>query len=508
MTSSPQLYQNALKLLSESTEDVQNFSRNLEVFKRQQAEKSFLMFNKGILNCENLAAFQEDVCRRVQNPQKRFQLFLLPRETLKSTLITQNFVLWSIIKNPDIRVLIANEKYDNAKNFLRVIKKQLESDVIKDNFGDFVGDTWSESEIIVKKRKRHEFKEPTVRIAGIGASSVSLHFDLIVADDLVSRENISTPEQIEKVKMFYKDCLDILDKQNGRMIIIGTRWHYGDLYGWLMEQFPDDFEVVKYSLLTPYDLDKGEILWPYKFSRERIKEIWRMKGSYEASCQYQNEPIDDESARFRISWFQKTYTEEQLKFKNLNTYITIDPAIGLEKQNDFTAITVVSVDTQNMWYLRYAKRYKITTPEFISLLFDLHAQFRPIKIGIEETQFKMAIEPFLNAEMRKRNHYMNIVTLKHGGKSKELRIEALAPRFERGGVLFPEKYFDDTDMLKDELIRFPKSAHDDLSDALAYQEQMNSTSLGVSAANYGKKQYTLGLNYSHKNISDSRYRWQ
>ena len=63
--------------------------------------------------------------------------------------------------------------------------------------------------------------------------------------------------------------------------------------------------------------------------------------------------------------------------------------------------------------------------------------------------------------------------LKHHGKNKYERIRgALQGRFQFGKIFFRKNSVDDQDKLKLELYDFPKSKHDDLSDALAYIEQV------------------------------------
>ena len=52
-------------------------------------------------------------------------------------------------------------------------------------------------------------------------------------DDLVEQNNIGTPEQIRKVITFYENSLDLIDP-GGKIVVIGTRWAIGDLYGHLI----------------------------------------------------------------------------------------------------------------------------------------------------------------------------------------------------------------------------------------------------------------------------------
>src|SRR5205807_1335440 len=51
---------------------------------------------------------------------------------------------------------------------------------------DFTDTTWSASRIVVRRTSGR--KEPTVSTIGVGGTVTGLHFDLIVCDDIISRE--------------------------------------------------------------------------------------------------------------------------------------------------------------------------------------------------------------------------------------------------------------------------------------------------------------------------------
>lgn len=80
----------------------------------------------------------------------------------------------------------------------------------------------------------------------------------------------------------------------------------------------------------------------------------------------------------------------------------------------------------------------------------------------------MAVRPFFEEEMRKRNKFFTITPLKHHGTKKETRIRALIPRIESKSVFF----IGDCNDLEQEMRVFPRGQHDDILDAFAYQEDI------------------------------------
>ena len=90
---------------------------------------------------------------------------------------------------------------------------------------------------------------------------------------------------------------------------------------------------------------------------------------------------------------------------------------------------------------------------------------QPTQDCIEDNQFTQALKSVWEEDMVRRGVYMDVELLKHGGHSKALRIEALVPRYERGGIYHIKH--GDTNFCKDlesELSMFPKATNDDASD--------------------------------------------
>ena len=189
-------------------------------------------------------------------------------------------------------------------------------------------------------------------------------------------------------------------------------------------------------------------------------------GSEVFSREMLNEPIDESTQVFFRKNF-KYITHEEVEKKRTRKFATIDTALSKGKKDDFTGVTRNYVDEANNWNLS-SKRYRIDPKELINLIFKLHDEdFEAI--GIEETAYTEAIEPFFLDECEKRNKYPNVVKLKHGGIMKETRIRGLIPRYEAGKIFHIQNECNDLEI---ELLRFPKSTHDDCADATQYQNKI------------------------------------
>ena len=378
-----------------------------------------------------------------------------------------SWAIQQLINNPNLRIFLTNERLDNAKSFLREIKTHLEkNNHFKYLFGDLVNDEskWTETQIVLKSRNK-VLKEPSIQVGSLDASLVSQHYDIIIADDLVSRNNVGTKEQVDKVKQYWKDLQSLLEP-NGILLDVGTRWAMDDLHGTLLANKDYDRMVVGCYR-------EGQPVFPEKFTKESLQAIEKEIGSYDFSCLWKNDPVDDQSAAFKRSFFNDRYTEDKLSGKTLNTFITIDNAPSTKAGTDYTGMIVNSVDIDNNWYIRLALRFKGTTPQLVEKIVELYLHFKPIEIGVEQKAFEDLIKPFLKAEMERRNIFFSVNELKDKGIRKEDRIRGrLQPRFENKKIWLKKDPTDNTEDLVDELIRFPRSQNDDLSDALQYQDDI------------------------------------
>lgn len=413
---------------------------------------------------KEIAEFLEGVTA----PEGRHRaLLLIPRGHLKSTLVTVCWCIQQILKNPNIRILISTGYLENAKSFLREIKSHFErSERLRHLFGDMTtkDDKWTETQIVVSARTEIR-KEPTIQVSSVDKSVVSQHYDLIVGDDLVNRENINTKEQRTKVNLYYKDLYDLVEPQ-GSMVFIGTRWHFDDLYGRIIKDNVQsrNFEVMVKTVWA--DQEKRVPLFPLKFTPEYIDSLRRDKGPYEFSSQYMNNPTDDENADFKREW---VHIDELYKLEAapLAVYVTIDPAMTKSETADYTGVVVNGVDETGQWRILRAYRKRLDPAELIDEIFFLQGLYasRLRRMGIEKTAYTVGLRQSIQNEMIRRKRFFDIVEVEHKQRTKETRIRALVPRFESGRIVMSEYASD----LVEELLAFPRAEHEDTLDALAYQ---------------------------------------
>lgn len=406
------------------------------------------------------------------DPEKKALHIEMPRGTFKSSVVTIGFTLQCILNDPDWRILIDSETYSKSKNFLAEIKNHLESnkkfrEVYFTIYGAYPDSDrknpsvrWKDNEIDLSCRTRGT-KEASFTVSGVDKSINGMHFDLIVGDDLHSETNVTNSEQIEKVIQHYKLMLALLDP--GRfLIIIGTRWHYFDMYQHLFdkEEFRFNFYVRK-SINND-----GTYLFPERLTKQYLADQRRTLGSYLYSCQYMNTPVDDEDATFKQS-YMITRKWELVENIPINWYMSVDPSSeGTKGQSDYAAIIVAGLDALANLYVRHVTRRKMKYDELINQIFNVYLEYKPKEIVIETIASANSIQYMLSQEQKRRGIFLPIKYISGRNTNKEVRIEALQPYYAYGRAIHVLECPQRSD-LEDELIAFPKGQNDDAIDSLA-----------------------------------------
>lgn len=413
----------------------------------------------------------------------RIKLILVPRATFKSTFFTVGKTLQDIARNRDERILIANATQTNAQNFLFEIKDHLtKNQTFLELYTNYKGkDTpfynkrlrWNENEIELDGRSLG-IKEATISTIGVGGNLVSQHYSRILADDLVNLENSATRYQALKVIDWWKKAFSLLD-YDGEMVVIGTRWSYFELYSWMLEQLGGE---IDYYIRGAYKED-GSLYFPEVLNEQKLQELRKIQGSFTFSSFYLNNPIDEETAiikKHQIRYYGDL--EEKSLPKNLAIFSVCDPAVSQQESADYSSIVTVGVDYDDNWYVLEVFRGQWSVGELVLNLFSTFLKWKPITMSIEIIGQAQALMNPIYAEEDKRLKegkpvYLPLVEVKSRPPyTKEMRIRSvLQPRFERGKIFIRRDMAD----LEEELLRFPKSAHDDIIDPLTDLEEIGFT---------------------------------
>lgn len=420
-------------------------------------------------DCDNDWVF--DRCREVQaEPDNRLDLWF--REGYKSTIITYALTIQDILKDPEITIGLASHTRPIAKAFLRQIKGEFErNETLKSWFPDILwanpqkeSPKWSEDEGIVVKRKSNP-KEATIEAWGVvDGQPTSKHYKLLIYDDIVTRESVSTPEMMAKTT----DALALsynLGAHGGRRRFIGTRYHYNDTYRTLIDRGTVTARIYPAT-------DNGKVDGkPVFHTPEALAEKRRDMGPYVFGAQMLQDPTADETQGFKEEWLKWA----QVQGHGLNIYMIFDAASAKKKDSDYTAGWVIGLGADRNMYALDMVRDRLSLTQRADLVMGWHRRWQPLATGYEQYGMMADIEHILDRQERE-NYRFPIVAL--GGSMPKLdRIRRLIPWFEGGRVYMPQKFpktnyegrtIDLSEAFrKEEYLPFPVGLHDDMLDALA-----------------------------------------
>src|SRR3990167_4163727 len=304
---------------------------------------------------------------------------------------------------------------------------------------------------------------------------------LLIIDDFENEQTIRSEAYTDEIHRHIQSFKGGLDSAKGRVLYLANYLSEFANVQSIIERSKVD-EKLRVRIVPIADED-GRPTWPEKYgdgvgkvSIEALrKRMWTPEnGDNDFMAEMMCRPIDYAHSKFKKEWFeQNRYMTPDLEGKALNTFITIDNAPSTNEKSDWIGCIVASVDPEDIWYLRYVKRYKMNTPALVEELFRLYNVYKPIKIGIEQNAFNDLIKPYLDKRAKELKIYPSFEELKHQGKRKEDRIQgALEGRFKIGIIKLLAFATDDTNELVRELSQFPHAKNDDLSDSLSYASQI------------------------------------
>ena len=382
-------------------------------------------------------------CREVES-NKDNHLDLWARFHYKSTIITFLGCVQEILCNPDITIGILSYSARQAKPFLRQVMQEFESnEKLQNLFPDILwknpkhqAPKWAENEGICVNRFANP-KEQTVEAHGlVDGQPTGRHFSLIIYDDVVVQDAITTPEQIKKTTTQWELSLNLGSTHDPRYQYAGTRYAYGDTYGTILQRAAVKPRIHPATYNGQMD---GE---PVFLAQHRWEEIKKTTSTYTVACQQLLNPIIGSDVSFKQEW----WTEWEVRPYTLNVYIMVDPAHSKKKESNRTAFAVVGVDANFNKYLLDGACHRMTLSEKWVTLKRLRSKWkrapgvREVKVGYERYGAQSDIDHF-KAMMSSDGSNFPIYELNWvgggGSQSKKDRIQRLEPDLKDGSFFWP-----------------------------------------------------------------------
>jgi phage terminase large subunit-like protein len=207
--------------------------------------------------------------------------------------------------------------------------------------------------------------------------------------------------------------------------------------------------------------------------QERKREI----GSWAFASEFMNNPVSDETAPIKES--QIRYWKELPG--QYSCVIAVDPAYSEDEKSDYKVASLIAIDPQfNRYLVRYVRTHA-PIGEFEDAIINLFIGWRQYitqvgipNSGVEKGFFesfakKCQMRGIISIPVVELKNVFTSTTTQTSSRNKKARIiAALQPIFEQG------KYYIHPDHIeaRDELLTIGSSRWDDLTDSMAYAEQI------------------------------------
>lgn len=387
-----------------------------------------------------------DRCREVEDEPDGY-IDLWAREHYKSTIITFAGVIQEIIRDPEITIGIFSVTKEVSRPFVSQVKEELEgNELLTAIFEDVFwsnprreAPSWSVDGGLVVKRKGNP-KEATVEGHGlIDAMPTGRHFRLRVYDDVIN-EKYTSPDMIKKSMQRFELSTNLGGGER-RSQIVGTRYHFGDSYGIMMER-----GIVKVRIYPATDNGKlnGK---PVFLSPEDWEKRKREQRGTIAAQMLQN-PLAGEANSFDGRWLRPYYVRPA----RMNVYIMVDPSKGRSATSDRTAIAVIGIDANDNRYLLdgYCHRMKLSERwEALKQLWRKWSKAIGVvtcNIGYEQYGLLTDIEYFEERNLAEKTDMPAFIELNWSRdaqtQSKKDRVERLEPYFRNSKFWIPARLYD------------------------------------------------------------------
>jgi predicted phage terminase large subunit-like protein len=149
--------------------------------------------------------------------------------------------------------------------------------------------------------------------AGVAGSLTGKGAKIAVIDDPLKGRKSAESEKVRQAAIdWLKSDLFTRLEPDGILVMVGTRWHLEDPFGWIEKLTGDEdnplegFNVIKLSIAAicedetndPMHRKIGDSFWASRWTREKLLRNKRILGEYNWSALYQQQPLPREGGGF------------------------------------------------------------------------------------------------------------------------------------------------------------------------------------------------------------------
>lgn len=413
-----------------------------------------------------------------------------PPRTAKSSLITLSYPFWLILNNPDTNIVIVNNTQSLAENFgirLRQLfidyKELLELNNIK------LSDTKHSNSFFMFETLDGKLYDGSIKLMGTGGTLTGQNVDVLICDDLIKGFSDCTPTLLAKKIEWFKSIILQRLEPHSKLIILGTRWASNDIIGYLEQNQPEDYKIIKIPALT----DDGNCIWDNRYTPSFFLDRKREIGDRLFEALYQQRPLDETGDFFNLDKVRFITDDELPNYKIISKVRSYDCAYSDDTKgdvNDRTASVLMLRTIDDYYIIRElrADRYGERLFNIIQSTARLDTPSIPVLIetgtvgGSSKALFDIYKDRLQGYRVEQSKPIHSKVDRAYGFKEAILdgKVLICLDDYSRGQLL-------------EEMRGFPLMKHDDIIDACSYAYNYLSSKGGGNMIGTGAKRHRRSL---------------
>lgn len=365
------------------------------------------------------------------------------------------YIVNLILAYPDVRIVLMQSTVKNTRGLLREVKSAFDGTNERSKLPQiFPGHCKTKTRLgttdsfISPARKRTHLKESTCTVASPKSFKAGLHFDFEFFDDLVSERNYRNQELQENLIEDFNHLTPLLDP-GGYVTVTGTRYSFGDLYGYILKR---DVERKEWAISVKNCWKEGDrtkgVLFPQivtsdgrtiGFTPELLNSIEK-NDPVTFSHQYLNTPIAAGTALFTDEMLMRALravSPDQVSALG-PPILFMDLASSKGKGADNSVIVCGRQAHGKMHVCDIRSGQWDSTFTIAENVIDMVLRHRPVRVEIEGTAAGKYFIDYLKLVATGKGIHVPIEPIKVSNQpdAKDLRIGALEGLLRTGRLLF------------------------------------------------------------------------
>jgi phage terminase large subunit-like protein len=307
-----------------------------------------------------------------------------------------------VIRDVNVRLLVASDTAGAAVAFHKEIGGHLRyNKTLVDLFGAFYNDNaktrvgrYSDKESTILQRKDKSIKEATISTLGIGGQGASMHFDVVLPDDLVTLTKSRTAAQRRLLSDWHGSTLVGTFLPHTRIHYSGTRYYPHDLWDDLEGGREDESvgrlanDTLRIQMVNNY-LDPPEEWEPThgeRYPKEICLERLQAMGRYHFQAQMQQDTRSGEGIIFSYADFRWYDESENAIPENAIYFQYSDLAAKKTESGDFHVtinFAVADVDGERRIWVADMIRMRGGLRKQRQTIINQIAKWKPVRAGVE-----------------------------------------------------------------------------------------------------------------------------